>query len=290
MGLIILDSIASGILTGGVYALIAVGLSLIFGVMRVLNFAHGDFIMLAMYLAFFLSVFSGLIPLLTLPLAVAVFFLFGVGVYVGVIKRIVAAPTLSQVFLTFGLSLVLENTANIVFGSNYRNIITPYSGKVVSLLNLVTVSLSYLIAFSISIVVMVSLSVFLARTKLGMAVRAVAQDVESAILLGIDVERVRTFTFGLGIGLAGGAGVLLATLYYIYPYVAMPLTIDSFIITVLGGMGSIPGAMLGGIILGVIQSVGPLYTPTGFQQLWGLVMFLLILRLKPSGLLGRSKT
>lgn len=289
MSLIFLDSLAAGILTGGIYGVIAVGLSLIFGVMRVINFAHGDFIMLAMYLAFFLNVFLGINPLAVIPVGIAVFFLFGFMVYKGVIKRVVGASLLSQVFLTYGLSLVLENSANIAFGSDYRSIITPFTSKSVSLLNAITVSSSYLIAFSISIVVMVSLSMFLAWTKLGVAMRAVSQDVESAMLMGIDVERVRALTFGLGIALAGGAGVILTMIYYIYPYVSLSLTINSFIITILGGMGSIPGAMLGGVILGVIESVSSLYTPAGLQDVWGFIIFLLILRLKPSGLFGRAR-
>lgn len=289
MGIILLDSIAAGLLTGGIYGLIAVGLSLIFGVMRFLNFAQGDFTMLGMYLSFFFTMFLGIDALFVLPVAICVFFVVGFILHKLVIKRIVAASLLSQVLLTYGISLVIENGSNLGFGSDYRTVFTPFTGQTVSLLSLVTLSSSYLIAFLISIVIMVLLSTFLGRTKLGLAMRAVSQDVESAMLMGVDVGKVRALTFALGIGLSGGAGVLLSMVYYIFPYVGIPLTINSFIITVLGGMGSIPGAMLGGLILGVTQSVSTSFMSAGLRDVWGLIMFLLILRLKPSGLLGRAR-
>ena len=289
MTIIFLDALVAGILTGGIYGALAVGLSLIFGVMRFLNFAHGDFIMLAMFLAFFLNSFFGISPLILVPVGIAVFFFFGFVVYKGVIRRAVGASLLSQVFLTYGLSLVIENSADLAFGSDYRIISTPFATQSVTVLNVVSMSTSYLIAFSFSIAIMVLVSIFLARTKLGVAMRAVSQDVESATLMRINVDGVRSFTFALGIALAGGAGVILTMIYYIYPYLSLTFTIDSFIIVILGGMGSVPGAAIGGLFLGVSESVSNQFLSPALQDVWAFVLFLIILRLKPSGLLGRAR-
>lgn len=284
---IFLQSLISGILIGGVYALIGIGLTIIFGVMRVINFAHGELLMVGMYATYFLFTLGGIDPFLSILITIPVMFLFGAVLQKVFINRILGALPQNQILLTVGLGLIMTNATMLAFTSDYKILSTTYSSSSVRLLG-ISVSLPLVISFAITVAITLALYWFLLRTDTGQAIRATAQDREAARLMGINVNRMSILAFGLGAALAGTAGALISPTYYIFPQVGSTFTLKAFVITVLGGMGSIVGATLGGVLIGVAESVGGLYLGSGWKEVVVFVLFLLVLLFKPSGFFGKS--
>ncbi len=281
----LLQVIANGILTGGLYCLIAVGLTLIFGVMRVINFVHGETLMIGSYLAYFLFARFGLDPFLILPLAVAVLFIVGAAIQRFFITPVINAPHLNQILMTFGLVLIIQNLALIVCGGTYVSMRVPLSG--VSLhIGPVRLGLIRFLGLVIALSLTLVLSLVLKKTEWGKAVRAVTQDREAAMLMGVNVNRVNMTAFGLGSAMGGVAGVITSMLMYTFPYIGMLFVLKGFAIVVLGGFGSISGAVVGSMILGLTESFVANYIPDGSGWAEGVsfVVLMLILVFRPKGL------
>ena len=283
------QSLISGILVGGVYALIGIGLTIIFGVMRVINFAHGDLLMLGMYLTWFVFMKLGLDPYASLIITMPLLFLWGALLQKVVINRVLGALPQNQILLTIGLGLIMSNTVMLIFTSDYQILTTSYSSSSFSLAG-ISISLPLLYSFLVTAGITGALFWFLQTTDTGQAIRATAQDRDAAQLMGINVKRMSVLAFGLGTALAGTAGALLAPSYYIFPQVGGPFTLKAFVVVVLGGMGSVVGATLGGVLIGVTESLSAVYVASGLKELVVYVLFLLILLFRPAGLLGKSRT
>lgn len=275
----------NGLLVGGVYALIASGMALIFGVMRLVNFAHGAFLMLGTYLSYYGWVFLGLNPYLFFPLWGVVLFLFAVGIYRVLVRRVMGASDFLQILLTEGISLALIGLAQLVFGADYRQINLPIANRITGFGSL-HFSVGYILSFAVSVLLVIALTQFLGRTEMGRAIRAVAQNRSVAPLMGIRVERVSAITFGLGIACAGIAGALLLPIFWTNPTVGAPYTLKSFVIVVLGGMGSVQGAALGGLLLGVAEQFTAYTWADRYTEVVNFVIFLLVLLFRPQGLFG----
>lgn len=285
---IFLQSLISGALIGGVYALIGIGLTIIFGVMRVINFAHGDILMIGMYLTYNLFTLLGIDPFVSIVVTIPLMFLFGGFLQKVFINRMLGALPQNQILLTIGLGLIMSNTMMLIYTSDYKILSTSYSSASFNVGG-ISVSTPLAISFAITALITAILYWFLMKTDTGQAIRATAQDREAAQLMGINVKRMSIIAFGLGSALAGTAGALISPTYYIFPQIGSMFTLKAFVITVLGGMGSVVGATLGGIIIGIAESMGAVYISSGWKDVVVFVLFLLVLLFKPSGLLGKSR-
>jgi branched-chain amino acid transport system permease protein len=279
------QSLVSGVLTGALYAMIGIGLTVVFGVMRIINLAHGEMVMLGMFGAFWGQALWKLDPFLSLLLWAPLMFALGVLLYRFLLRRILPGGELNTLLYTAGLSLLLANLALFAWTGDYRTINLSYGQQPIRPLG-ISISVPLALAFVLGLAITAALWLFLTRTDLGRAVRAVSQNREAALLMGIDVERVAAVTFGLGTALAGAAGVLLAPSLYLYPTVGELLIVKCFVIVVLGGLGSVPGAIAGGILLGVVESMGAVYVSATYRDGIGFVLFLAALLYRPSGLFG----
>lgn len=286
---ILLQAIVNGILIGSVYGLIAIGLTIIFGVMRVISLIHGDLIMLGMYLAYWFVTMVGGGEIPPLLIALPVFFLIGCIIFKSLVSPVAkAGGEMGTLLITAGLSLAITNFVQLIWKADYRStpaqlVITSYSFAGIS------VSSALLFAFFTSAVLVAVLSIFLMFTETGRAIRATAQDQEAAMFMGVNIEKMMLVAFGIGVAMAGTAGVLLTPIFYVYPYVGFVYIVKAFVVVVLGGMGSIVGAALGGILLGVTEQLGTLFIAAGYKDAFGLIIFVLVLLFKPSGLFGRSR-
>lgn len=285
---VLAQAIVNGLLMGGLYALISIGLTLIFGVMRIINFAHGDLMMLAMYITYWMFTLYGIDPFISLLMTIPTLFVIGMVIQKLLINRVLEAPPASQLFLTLGVMLIAQNVALLIWKADYRAIRTYYTGSVVNLSG-VFVSIPRAVSFSISIILTCILYVFLTRTKSGRAMRATAQNREVASLMGVNISRIYTLAFGIGTACVGAAGTLLSTFYYISPTVGTVFTLTAFLVVVLGGMGSFTGSFFGGLIVGLVESLGAVYIATQYRELITFVLFIFILIFKPSGFLGKSR-
>lgn len=286
--LIFIQTLLSGILTGGLYVQIGIGLTLIFGVMKVINFAHGELMVVGMYLTYFLFSFFGLDPFISIVIVAPALFFFGAAIERLLIQPVLRAREENQILLTVGLSLILSNGLLLLFGANYRSVTTAYSGAVFYL-GPISFSVPMTISFGVTVLMTGALYFFLTHTWTGMAIRATAEDREAAALVGIDPRRMGLLAFGIGAALVGAAGSMLDPVYYIFPAAGGPFTLKAFVVTVLGGMGSVAGAMVGGLLLGIAESLGAVYLSTGYKDAIGLLIFLGVLLVRPSGLFGRSR-
>ncbi len=285
---IFLQSLLSGVLIGGAYALIGVGLTIIFGVMRIINFAHGDLVMLGMYASYFLFTLGNVDPFVSIVFVFPLLFLFGAILQKTVINKVLNALPQNQILLTIGIGLILSNTMMLLFTSDYRIISTSYSSGSFRL-GEISVSTPLLLSFVITAAVTAILYWFLLKTDTGQAIRATAQDRDAAQLMGVNVKRMSVLATGIGAGLAAVAGSLISPTYYIFPQVGQPFTLKAFVIVVLGGMGSVMGATVGGVLIGATESLAGAYISSGLKDLVVYVLFLLILLFKPAGLFGKSR-
>ncbi|WP_242346995.1 branched-chain amino acid ABC transporter permease [Anaeromyxobacter terrae] len=285
---VFLQSVISGILVGGIYALIGIGLTIIFGVMRVINFAHGDLLMLGMYTTWLVFSRLGIDPFVSVVITGPVLFLWGAFLQKTFINRVLNALPQNQILLTIGLGLIMSNSIMLMFTSDYRILTTTYSSSSFSLGG-ISISEPLLVGFLITAAITGALYWFLLRTDTGQAIRATAQDRDAAQLMGINVQAMSVLAFGIGSALAGVAGALISPTYYIFPQVGSTFTLKAFVIVVLGGMGSVIGATLGGLIIGVTESLSAVYIASGLKELVVFVLFLGLLLFKPSGLLGKTR-
>lgn len=280
------QGLLNGLLFGGVYSLMAMGLTLIFGVMRVVNFAHGDMMVWGMYLAWLLATRAGLDPYAGFVVCAAALFLLGVATQRVLVDRIVDAPHEMQILLMLGLALVLENAALMAFG--------PEPQRVRSTLSLSTlwigplfVDLARLMTFLVAIVLTVGLYLFLFATDLGKTIRAAADNTYGALVIGADVRRVNAIAFGVGAACVGAAGALVAAFLPFQPSIGLSASVTSFNIVIIGGMGSLLGAFLGGLIVSVAESLGAVFLAPALKELVSFSLLVLILLLRPAGLFGR---
>ncbi len=281
----LVQSLVSGVLTGSLYAMIGVGLTVIFGVMRIINLAHGEMVMLGMFGAYWSWTLWRVDPFVSGLLWVPALFLAGMLAYRFLMAPVVPGGELNTLLYTAGLSLLVANLALLLWTGDYRTLNLPYAVQPLRPLG-IAVPVPLFIAFALAGLLTLGLYLFLARTDLGRAVRATSQDREAAALMGIDVDRIATVTFGLGTALAGAAGVLLVPSLYLYPTVGEILVVKCFVVVVLGGLGSIPGAIAGGVLLGLVESLGAVYVSVAYKDALGFVIFLAVLLFRPQGLFG----
>lgn len=289
----LMPSIVNGISMGAIYGLIAMGLTLIFGTMRVTNFAHGAFMMIAMMIAYTLWGLTGINPYLLIILVGPLMFLFGYATQMILIRPVLAAESdkndpISVLLLTAGLSIVLENLALMIFGADYRMAQTSFSNVTFTFGN-VTLSAARFYGLIITLAISVGLWIFLQKTETGRQLRATGQDRNTAALMGINSERIFAIAFGIGTALLAVAGLVLLPFYYVSPSVGNVFQTRAFIVVVLGGLGSVPGALVGGIIIGLIETIAAQFITASITSVIIYLVFLVILFVKPSGLFGTEK-
>jgi branched-chain amino acid transport system permease protein len=287
MVLLIAQALLNGVLLGGIYAVYSAGFSLIFGVMKVINVAHGEFVMLGAFVTYWLFVLTRIDPFLTAPIAMAALFALGYLLQRLVIHRVVAAPPLMSLLLTFGISLVIANTASAVWTTDFRMVTTSYAGTNFSVGGLV-VPAARVATFGVALLVVALLYAFLQKTEVGRAIRATAQDRDMARLMGVDCRRIFAMTFAVGAAITGLAGSLVTAYFPIFPNMGATYTLFAFCVVVLGGMGYIPGALWGGLALGIIQSMSGTFLSAGISFVITFVVLYLMLVLRPAGLTGRG--
>jgi len=285
MLLIIAQLAVSGLLLGGVYALISVGLVLIFGVLEIINFAHGEFLMLSMFAAYWFFNLWGMDPYVSLLIIIPLFFLTGIIVQRIIFQPLLDAPPLDQVFVSLALSLIIQNLALYFWKANYRTVNTSYSSLVINV-SQITINFSRLIAFAVALGTILLLFLFLKRTYIGRAIRALAQQKRGARLMGINIYRTYQIAFGIGIACVGIAGGVLIPVYYVYPSVGTLFVLTAFVIVILGGYNSLVGALVGGLIIGVVETFSGFFISPHLKQVVYFVIFILLLLVKPTGLFG----
>lgn len=282
---IIIPSLLNGLTTGALYALVALGLTLIYGVLHIINFAHGALLMLGLYAVYFLNVQLGIDPYVALLIVPPAMFALGYALQRGIIGHASHGRDENILLATLGLSIVIENLALFFFKSDTRIIDTPYSFDTVALFG-AFIPVAKVIAFAGALITAALLWLLMARTDLGRAIRAVSRERKGAALVGIDTEHVYAMSFGLGIGCLGIAACLLLPTYYVTPQVGHGFILIAFTIVVLGGMGSFVGALLGGFVIGIVEAMGGLFLGESLGQIGIFIIFILVLIFRPTGLLG----
>ena len=283
---IILQVVISGLLIGFVLSLIAVGLTLIWGVMDILNFAHGEFLMIAMFASLLLSTTVGIDPLFSLPLTVGLLFLVGLLTFRFVIRPVLGYPGFVALLITFGLSVFIRNVVLFFLGPDFRVINQSIlAGKRITFLN-IHLSLPQVVTALGCVLITYLIYLFISKSKLGRALRATALDKDTALLMGINTDRVFALTFALGAACVGAAGGLLVNFYYVFPEVGFGFVILSFVIVALGGFGNIGGAFIAGILVGLVENVGGFFVGPEFKYTLVFVLYLVVISLRPRGLFG----
>ena len=277
----------NGILLGGLYAVMALGLALVWGVLNIVNLAHGAFIMLGAYVSWHLYTYLHIDPFLGLPITALVMFAVGYALQRGLLNLVVRAPMFNTLLITFGLEVVLTYLAQLAFSADFRTINPSYAGDSIQF-GAIVLPLARLMAFGVAIVLTVAMWLFLLHTKLGRAIRATAQNLVAARLYGVEPRHLYAVTFGIGIGLAGAAGGLYGTVSQINPYIGATLTAKSFAIAIIGGLDNPLGVIVGGLFLGIVESLTALYIGPTFADVASFGVLVLVLIVRPSGLLGKT--
>jgi branched-chain amino acid transport system permease protein len=285
---LVLQALFSGLLNGGIYALVSIGLTLIFGVMRIINFAHGSLMMLGMYVTYWLFVLAGVDPYLSVLASASALFVVGVLIERVLVDPVLEAPEHDQLLLTLGISLVVENLALFLWKPDPRTIQVAYLA-VAPMVGGVMISGPRVIACVVSVALTAALYAFLKRTDLGKAIRAVAQDREGALTVGIDMRRIYALAFGIGCACVGAAGSLVAPFYAVEPYVGGVFVITAFVVVVLGGMGNFAGALVAALIVGLAESLAAVFIPAAMKQIVMYSIFVVVLLGKPQGLFGARR-
>ena len=284
---LIVQVCVSGLLLGGIYALISIGLNLIFGVIRIINFAHGEMVMVAMYLTFWLNYFFGMDPYVATIIVLPVMFLFGV-----VIQRIIVQPIQNssanmKIFATVALSLILQNVALIVCSGNFRTVQVSYGMSTMELGG-IFISVPRLVAFFAALISISLLYYFLKNTYTGKALRAIVEDHTIARLMGVKVQKLYLLAFGIGCAFSALGGVLLMPFSSVYPTVGIPFTLIAFIVVVLGGLGSMGGTFLAGLFIGVVEAIGGTYVSPALKEAIYFGIFIIAILIRPQGIFGKG--
>lgn len=283
-----LQYVFNGLVVGGTYALLGVGLALIYGIMRIVNFAQGEFYMLGAYFFYTLWVLLGINPLVAMLAAFVAVLLFGLAFERIFIRPLRKEPPESAMLMCMGLAIVLQNAALLIWGGEVQTV--PKIVQTTSLsLGGVVVSTDRIWIFAIAVMLIMATNMFIARTKTGRALRATFQDTAAAEVVGVNIEKIYSITFGFGVALAAAGGFLLAPLYLISPTMGALAVGKAFAVVVLGGMGNIQGAIFGGLLLGVVESLGAGYISSGYKDAFGIIVMILVILFRPQGLLGRAK-
>ncbi|MBL0715798.1 MAG: branched-chain amino acid ABC transporter permease, partial [Desulfosarcina sp.] len=282
---VFLQTLVAGILKGGLYGLIGLGMSLIMGVMGIINLAHGQLMMVAMYVTFVLSHYLGIDPYISLFVSMPVLFFLGVVIQKYTLNPLMEVDSIlpeNQVLMTVGIGMVLTEIARFIFTSDYKSVQTNYSDATFYL-GEISFSVALVIAFCIAIGFTLFMFWFLLKTDIGRSIRATAQDKDAALLMGVNSKRITVITFGLGSALVGAAGTVLMPIYYLFPDIGGPFTRKAFVITILGGLGSTVGAIFGGLTLGLAEAFGATYIGRAYADMFGFLIFILVLLFFPGG-------
>lgn len=276
-----------GLMLGGLYAIAGLGFSVIWGVLGVVNLAQGSLITLGAYVTYYLTTKLGMDPFLTVPLSMVVLFALGYATQIGLLNRVLKAGFLMSMIVTFGIGLIVANGALLLFGADYKQVPFAYSGVSFQIGGLL-LSYTRLGIFGVAVLLTVLTHLFLTKTKLGVAIQATALNKDAAQLVGVNTTRIYALTFALGLALAGAAGTLASTVYTVFPLMGDPFISQAFAITVLGGMGSVHGALVGGLILGLTEVLAVNLIGPGYQQALAFVLLVLFLIFRPTGIFGRK--
>ena len=276
-----------GIIMGGIYALVSLGLTIIFGVMRIINFAHGEYLMLGMYGSFWLFQLFGVDPYVSILVVVPLMFLVGLISFRLIIQPILGASEMAHVFATLGLSIVLQGMALYFWQADFRAVRTVYSSVLIKM-GPVFMNLPRFVAFLMAIATVIALNLFFKKTYVGKAIRAAAQNAMSAQLMGVNLKRIYMISFGIGIAVVGMAGAILLPVYEVFPTIGSLFVMVTFVVVILGGLGSIPGALVGGLIIGVIESTSGFFLAPALKEGVYFIIFVFLLLLKPTGIFGRA--
>jgi branched-chain amino acid transport system permease protein len=285
----LLQIVINGILKGGLYALMAIGMSLIWGVMNIINIAHGSFIMLGAFATYWLFSLMGVDPFLSLAASIIILFLLGYAVQTYLINYVIRASAFITLVLTFGIEIFINNLAMVLWSADVRMVQPSYGATNFSIGSSVTIPYVRLLAFLLAIAISILFFILLNRTRLGRSIRATSQDLDAARLVGVDVARTYGLTFGMGVGAAAAAGTLWSILFPITPLMGGILTLKSFVVVILGGLGSMLGPLLGGLLLGVAEAVGTNWLGATYEDLIAFTILVLVLILRPRGILGGTE-
>ena len=279
--------LVNGVLLGGLYAVMALGLALVWGVLNIVNLAHGAFIMLGGYASWYLYTYAHIDPFLGLPITAAVMFALGYALQRGLLNLVIRGPMFNTLLITFGLEVVLTYLAQLAFSADFRTINPAYAGNSLAW-GPVVLPVARLAAFGVAIVLTVGMWLFLLHTRLGRAIRATAQNLVAARLYGVEPRHLYAVTFALGIALAGAAGGLYGTVSQINPYIGASLTAKSFAVSIIGGLDNPLGVIAGGLFLGIVESLATLYIGPTFADVASFGVLVLVLIVRPGGLLGKT--
>jgi branched-chain amino acid transport system permease protein len=285
--LLFLQSLLNGILLGGIYAAYSAGFSLIFGVMGVVNIFHGEMVMLGAFITYWIFTLFHIDPFLTIPFSILFLFIFGYFIQRCLINRVVESPPMISYILTFGIHLIVAYTCLWIWTADFRTVTTSYSGFNANLSGII-LPYARLATFGLALLVVAGLYLLLYKTEVGRAIQATAQDKEVARLMGVKIHQIYAITFGIGAAITGMAGSLISTYFIIFPQMGLPYTIIAFCVVVLGGMGYIPGALWGGLILGVIQSLTATYLNAGLSGAFTFILLFIMLIVRPAGIAGKG--
>lgn len=285
--MLIIQVIINGIILGGFYAAIAVGFTLVWGVMNIINVAHGTALMLGAYVSYWAFVFFGVDPFLSIPLSFTVLFSGGFIFQKYLVNLVIKAPLYMTFIVTYGISLIIENLALYFWGAEYRSVIPSYAGMgfLIGTLVIPYVRVGVLV---ISLVLVFSIFFFLEKTKVGLAIRATRMNREAAKLMGANIGRIYAITFAVGIAMAGAAGSLMSTAFIIGPTMGWAYLMRAFVVCILGGLGNINGALIGGLIFGLVEALGSVFLGAGYQESVSMGVMVLVLAIKPTGIIGRA--